>query len=88
MTWEHYRRYRHALWPVVLLATLVMRRWPAHPASVIAAVTAGLCVVFYLAGEVAWNWQGLGRPCPDCGGRVPMRSFHVHALCPHCGQTL
>ena len=88
MNWAHYRRYRHGLWPLVALAAIVMQGWPEHPASTIAMVVAGLCVVVYLTEEVAWNWQGLGRPCPHCGHRVPMRSFRVHALCPHCGQTL
>ncbi len=76
--------------PVLALACWYLTRGePAEtPAWRIAGLIIAVLVLAYLAEEIIWNVQGKGRPCIHCGAAVPIRSFRVHLVCPHCGKKL
>ena len=41
-----------------------------------------------LGMKFGWLVRGKGRPCIHCGQNIPIRSFHVHTVCPHCAKQL
>jgi hypothetical protein len=44
--------------------------------------------VAYIAEELYWISKRQGRPCGQCGRKIPIKSFTVLSNCPHCGLPL
>lgn len=88
MGWASFRKHKKWLLLPVALAGLFVLWEPDHPACWVALGIVAAVTLAYIADEIRWNVDGAGRPCPQCGRRVKMRSFQVKALCPYCGQDL
>ncbi len=87
--WAKYRKWKHGLFiPLAVLAGSFLQG--ASELSTMWFVGIGIAAflgIAYLAEEMVWMIQGQGRPCGHCDRKIPMRSFRVHTVCPHCGLT-
>jgi hypothetical protein len=95
--WSRYRHWKHVVGgPVVLFAYLLTRYADAHkdaqgmlPIVGYVGLAIGVAFAFaYVVEEIIWSVRGRGRPCPECGQFVKLRSFRVTMFCPHCGRSL
>lgn len=75
--------------PLALLALHFMKANPEFSPLWYAGLgIAVLLGILYVARELGWIAGRQGRPCGQCGKPVTMKSFRVHATCPHCGQGI
>jgi hypothetical protein len=88
--WLQYRMWKHALGlPLVLLALLLMKKAPETSLQWYLGLGIALSLTAaYLIEEIVWISNRQGRPCGQCGQKIPMKSFTVVAQCPHCGLPL
>lgn len=90
MNWAKYRKWKHVITPLLVLAGLFLTR--GQPADTlpwrVAAVFCAALVVAYIIEEIVWIMRGRGRPCVHCGKNIPIKSFRVHHVCPACGKEL
>jgi hypothetical protein len=88
--WNRYRKFKHVVVPAVLiLAAYLIKGTPV--ASIVWAAALAIAAVLtlaYLTEEILWMRRGPGRPCPNCGQMVAVKSFRVRNQCAHCGHLL
>jgi len=85
-----YRKWKHLLGlPLIALSTLFMKGEPEFsPKWYLGLGIALVLGAAYLLEEIYWMAKRQGRPCGQCGKKIQMKSFSVHANCPHCGLEL
>lgn len=86
--WTHYRIWKPTVFfPLFMLALGLMRDSNKSATQYLGLGIGIVLVLDYLVEEVVVGIvQNRGRPCPDCGQRVRLRSFGVQLRCPHCGS--
>jgi hypothetical protein len=88
--WTQYRIIKHLLGlPILLLAGIALKAAPeTSPLWFVGLAIALGGFAVYIAEELYWISIRQGRPCGQCGKKIPMKSFSIHATCPHCAMPL
>ena len=88
--WKTYRLWKHLAVPMLLAFGYVALRQLDEGSLLWYAGLVTVCVVgaAYVLEEVTWWIQGKGRPCPNCGTKIQMKSFRLQNSCPNCRGQL
>ncbi len=86
--WEQFRKWKLAAIPVAVgIGLWLLRSNPEDsPLRYAGACIGGVLGLAYVIEGIIWNLKGQGRPGPNCGQLVKMRSFGLRFTCPHCQQ--
>jgi hypothetical protein len=87
--WDRYRKLKSlAITLLVCAAILLMTGEPdASPRWIVGIGIATVLILAYVIEEILLMARSQGRPCSKCGYAWRMKPFHLHLLCPHCGDT-